>query len=134
MISWLTSVFMKRRQVAVKLPPLPAAPILGDWTKMDMENWKRFLNGETGQKLVERLRAVEYSLAVANAGNTSNTVHAAGLTTGYNHCFRHITSLSAVCADSQTPNEGTPGEASANETAAQKEQRELAELIGRMSP
>lgn len=78
--------------------------------------------------------ATEYQLAIANAADQFHTVHLAGTTCGYSQCFRQILSLSQVAGDTAATDIGARGEAPPNETPGQRENRELAELLERITP
>lgn len=133
MIGWFKKRFLTPAPVAI-LPGLPSAPSAPEWTREDMLNWQRFLHGTTGRRLVERLRATEYVLAVTGASDKVYPAHSAGVTIGFNHCFRQMLTLSSVSADSEANNGGTVSEPSANETFEEKMKREEREFISRNSP
>ena len=99
---WLGKQRQETRVVAS-----PSVPKAGAWTAHDRDTLRHFLSTDIGIKLVARLHATEYSLAVANAQNTSNTIYAAGVTTGYNHALRHLVSLSYSCEMPSEKNEQT---------------------------
>lgn len=119
-------------QPAAVVTPLPAVPLAARWTKLDMENLAHVFSTPMGKKLLERMKATEYDLAVRNAQQRDNSVHAAGVTTGYNHALRHLISLSYSCDGQQeTKNDsGAHGEA----RPVESEREELDELLERMSP
>ena len=108
---------------------LPAVPHAADWTTEDRATMQALVASEFGRKLITRLQATEYVLAVRNAQDTSNTTHAAGVTVGYNHCLRQILSLSqSARAVAEKPNDsGADGD-------PQPIEREAAEWHARMSP
>lgn len=90
----------------------------------------RLLSSEFGRKLITRLQATEYVLAVTNAQDKANAVHAAGVTSGYNQCLRHILSLSqSACVVAEKPNDS-----GASQGEAQPIEREAEAYEARMSP
>lgn len=115
----------------------PAGPLLlvtAPWTPVDRENLERFLRGDTGRKLVQRLRSFEAANAKAGAKDVLHTAHSAGRSVGYGEAIDHLISLSSSCDVKQEKAIGAPGVAPADESPAQAEAREYAELLERLSP
>lgn len=105
------------------------------WTTVDRDNWARFLAGETGKKLIARCRAFEAANAIAGCKDVFHTSHSAGKAVGYGELLDHQLSLSLTRSVNREQNSiGAPGEAPANESPAQTEAREYAELLARFSP
>lgn len=104
-------------------------PRAADWTVADRDMMASLLDSEFGRKLITRLQATEYVLAVANAQDRENAAHSAGVTTGYNHCLRQILSLSqSARVAAEKPDSG------AEHGDPQPIEREALEYEARMSP
>ncbi len=71
------------------------------------------------------MRAVEYATAVANAKDTFHTQHSAGVSSGYGQAIKHLLSLATSCQRA---------EADAKEDDRGETEREVDELIARISP
>jgi hypothetical protein len=99
------------------------------WTALDRDTLRGILNSETGVKLVARLRATEYAVAIANAKDQFHTAHSAGRTQGYSECINHILTLTISCAGQAKPanDSGESGEALPID-------REMEEILTRLSP
>ena len=99
------------------------------WTALDRDALRGILNSETGVKLVARLRATEYAVAIANAKDQFHTAHSAGRTQGYSECINHILTLTISCAGQAKP---------ANDSGESGEtlpiDREMEEILARLSP
>lgn len=124
------------RKLLGRPAPLGRAPLLlsAPWTALERDAWARFLAGPAGVKLVQRLRCFEAANAISGCQDVLHTAHSAGRAMGYGECVEHLISLSCSCDAQQEIAIGAPGAAPADETNAQAEARELAELLGRMSP
>lgn len=59
------------------------------WTSEDADQWKRFRDGTTGQKLTNRLQAVAYKTALDEAYDPTAPRRAAG----YDLCRKNLLSL-----------------------------------------
>lgn len=105
-------------------------PRAADWTKIDRDQMAGLLASDFGNKLITRLKATEYELAVSNAQDLRRPEHSAGITVGYNHCLRQILSLSqSACVVAEKPNDsGAP------DGEARPIERESLEYEARMSP
>ena len=108
----------------------PELPVAANWTVIERDQMAGLLASEFGRKLITRLQATEYVLAVTNAQDKVNPAHSAGVTAGYNQCLRHILSLSqSACVVAEKPNDsGAP------DGEAQPIEREALEYEARMSP
>ena len=105
-------------------------PRAADWTAADRDTMASLLASDFGKKLITRLQATEYVLAVTNAQQTANTAHAAGVTCGYNQCLRQILSLSqSACVVAEKPNDS-----GAADGEPRPIEREASEYEARMSP
>lgn len=124
-LAWFTRT-PKRAAVPFRLP---AAPTTAQWTVLDRDNLRRFLEGDTGVKLINRLRATEYAVAVANARDEFHTQHSAGKTCGYSECIRHVLSLT-LSAAAPAPAANDSGESG----EVRPVEREMEEYLNRMSP
>lgn len=120
--------FLRKKAEPVFISPSPV------WTSTDKENLGRFLRGDTGRKLIQRLRATEAANAIASVKDVFHTQHSAGQAQGYGDAIEHLISLSRSCRVEQEKAIGAPGAAPADENPAQAEAREMAELLARMSP
>lgn len=127
----VVGLFRDDRPGAVVVAP-PAVPLAARWTALDRDNLNHILGSPTGKKLIERMRATEYNLAITNAQLPDHVAHNAGITTGYNHALRHLISLSYSCdvQQEQTNDSGAHGEA----RPVEREREDSDELLERMSP
>lgn len=125
----LVAWFLPGKKPAAVPFQLPAVPVTAQWTTLDRDNLRRFLDGETGRKLIARLRATEYTVAVANARDQFHSDHAAGQTCGYSDCIKHVLSLtlSAAAPATAANDSGESGE-------VRPVEREIDEYLNRMSP
>lgn len=115
-----------RRQSAAPLVGLPAIPQCPAWTAHDRDWWLSVLSHERGQKLIARIRAVEYRLAVTNAKDIFHTQHSAGVVSGYGQAIESILSLASAC-------EKEPGYDGDKDPRTEGE-REIDEYAARISP
>lgn len=67
-----------------------------DWSPDDAAAIDKFLKSEAGQLFSKRIRLVAATVAIKGAANQTNTIHAAGISAGWNECVRYIHSLSRV--------------------------------------
>lgn len=127
LLTWLAKPLSREGAKVAKV--LPDVPVAGAWTVHDRDTLRHFFASDIGRKLVKRMQAAEYALACTNASDLVHTVHAAGVTVGYNHALRHLISLSYSCDVQQekTNDSGAPGEARPIEG-------EAADWQARMSP
>lgn len=126
-MNWLRSI-LSSLSLRPPVRVLAMVPAARSWTAHDRDSLRGFLASDLGQKLVERLRATESSLAIANAADVMHTAHSAGLTTGYSQALKHLVSLSCSAdAQAENQNSGAPGE-------AQPIEQWEAEMLARMSP
>lgn len=114
-----------RRQSGVPLAALPALPQCPAWTALERDWWLAVMNHENGRKLLARLRATEYALAVANAKDTFHTSHSAGVSAGYGQAIKHLLSLTSCCQKSADD----PNDKDRTETDLQHD-----EYLARVSP
>jgi hypothetical protein len=131
-MKWFRNIFRHAppEPVAVILSPLPAISSAPEWTALDRDTLRSILNSETGKKLVARLRATEYAVAVANAKDQFHTQHSAGRTVGYSECINHILTLTISCAAEQAKSAEDGG----GSGEARPIEREMDELVQRISP
>ena len=89
---------------------IPAAA--ADWRPANAEQLNAFLASPTGKILSERLRFIVATNAVNGARNTVNTIHAAGVSAGWDEAVRYLHSLSRVSRvlDTKTTDETPRGE------------------------
>lgn len=131
---------MIKRLLKFLFPRRPAftdrLPVLwcDTWSQMDRDNLSRFLASTSGRKMVQRMRSFEAVNAIAGAKDMLHTSHSAGRSMGYGEAVDHLISLSSACDVKQATDIGAPGVAPADETDAQREAREAAELLWRHSP
>lgn len=88
----------------------------------------RFLKSPGGQLFSRRMRAVAAHVAIEGANDRGNTVHAAGVSAGWNECVRYLHSLSRVSGDQDTAAAGLAG---GNDRPATEDESQLLE---RLSP
>jgi len=111
-----SDLFLKN-PYSVEIPV--AAP---DWKPGQATDLEKFLATDTGKVLSERLRFIAASIAVNGARDRANTVHAAGVSAGWDEAVRYLHSLSRVSGVQDT-----------NPNAEQAPQDE-ASLLERLSP
>lgn len=81
-----------------------------DWDPDNAAALAAFLKTELGQDLTNRLRLVAATVAINGAAERVTTIHAAGISTGWNECIRYFLSLSRVSGvqDTQPNTEQAP--------------------------
>ena len=76
-----------------------------DWSPDEAAAVDKFLKSDAGASFLKRVRAVAAQVAIKGAANQVNTIHAAGISHGWNECVRYIFSLSRVSrVEDTTPN------------------------------
>jgi hypothetical protein len=111
-----------------------AAPLAPDWLPEFEQAWKVFLARDVGHALMERLRAIEYHVALAAC--KAGSAHAAGSALGWTECRQWLESISRSSARQ------SDGPSRAGADLAQTESQNLldtqplgeAELCERLSP
>lgn len=111
LLSLATSLGAKRVQVNVVKDSYSASTADVVWTKADWgeENASalaRFMGTPAGVALTRRLRVVAAEVAINGAMDRANTVHAAGVSAGWNEAVRYLISLSRVSRVEDTNNAG----------------------------
>lgn len=98
------------RSWADRLSPIPPVvpPAAGEWSETDAMLWKTFLGSPTGKKLSQRLRYLVAEIAINGARNTTNTVHACGVSAGWDEAVRYLHSISRVSRVEDTNQAKTP--------------------------
>jgi hypothetical protein len=89
-----------KKSVARQRPDIPGAPIIAptippDWTTADVSALRGFFNTATGGKLLQRGRAMEYSMAVTACGDSMHTVHSAARAAGISDTLNWLESLAS---------------------------------------
>lgn len=85
------------------IPEVPA-----DWTPENAAVLKVFLETQTGKSLSDRLRYIVAANAINGARNTANTVHASGVSAGWDESVRYLHSLSRVSGVQDTTKNDEP--------------------------
>lgn len=83
---------------------LTARPAWGDEEAAAVS---RFLKSPAGELFSKRLRAVAAHVAIEGANDRAHTVHAAGVSAGWNECVRYLHSLSRVSRVEDTDGRST---------------------------
>jgi hypothetical protein len=129
-LNWFVRVVVKLLGAASDIAP-PAVTPAPPWTSDDRDNWKRFLTGTTGRKLLLRLTACSAANALASCRDKRNTAVSAASAGGYDEAVQHIISLSwSAHAPVENSNVG-PGEAPGIEP---RPQDSVEEFLLRNSP
>jgi hypothetical protein len=121
-LSLATSLGAQRVTVNVIREPFSPATteavlLRKDWQAESAQSLETFLRSAHGQLFFARLHAVAGAVAVGGARNTANTIHAAGVSAGWDECVRYIHTLSRVSGVQDTTTEQAPqSEASLLET------------------
>ena len=123
-IDWLDGMRTPAPPVAADLVSPIAVVRAETWTVMDRDSWRAFLGTPLGRKIIARMRATEYVVAVKGAGDLMHSAHSAGLTVGYGQAITHLETLAVSAAQP----------AAEDQTAARTEETEHLELLGRLSP
>lgn len=113
-----------RKKTEAALPPAPAAP---EWTPTDQNNWKRFLESSTGNKLIARARAIEYDRAVAACADKVSQGHTAPRAAGFSDAIVWLLSLSRVSRATEATDSRANGESQTTEPG-------LDDFLARLSP
>jgi hypothetical protein len=66
------------------------------WQDGNADDWSKYLASDNGKLLSLRLRRIAAEVAINGARDQRNTVHAAGVTAGWDECVRYLHSLSRV--------------------------------------
>jgi hypothetical protein len=72
------------------------------WTAENAASLRAFLASDDGVALSKRLQSMVVAAAVAGAKNTANTIHAAGMSAGWDEAVRYLHSLSRVSGAQDT--------------------------------
>lgn len=115
------------RKQAAPAPSLPAAPNAPQWLIEDRDNLKRFLESKTGQKLLERARAVEYDRAVKACADSFHSIHEASRAAGFSDGLKWLLSLSVAAAEQPQIDSRASGETQPIEPG-------LDDVLARFSP
>ncbi|MDE2020037.1 MAG: hypothetical protein KGJ13_06865 [Patescibacteria group bacterium] len=104
---WSVALGAQRVQVnIIKDPHLPAvatAVIQDDhFEETHAKELLAFLNTQAGKAVQVRLLKILSTIAINGSRDRTNTVHAAGVTAGWDECLRYIFSLSRVTGDQVT--------------------------------
>jgi hypothetical protein len=102
-----------------RFSPATADAVLlrSQWDPESAQALAHFLESFHGRKFFARLQAVAAAVAINGSRNTSNTIHAAGVSAGWDEAARYIHSLSRVSGVQDTNSEQAPqSEASLLET------------------
>ena len=114
LFQWLADFFSpKIRILHVPFPEVFNIPAgAADWLPAHAEALNAFLTIAPGKVLSERLRFIAATVAVNGARNTVNTIHAAGVSAGWDEAVRYLHSLSRVSRveDTKTNDEQPTGE------------------------
>lgn len=83
-----------------------------EWTPENAVAFRDFLATATGSTLSNRLRSICAANAINGSRNTVNTVHAAGVSAGWDEAVRYLHSLSRVSRvpDTKEHDKAPPGE------------------------
>ncbi len=92
-----------------------------------------FLNTPAGQLFSKRLRAVAAQVAIDGAHDRVNTIHAAGVSAGWNECVRYLHSLSRVSGEQDKAQTGADVRHPFGTNHEQAPEDE-AQLLERLSP
>lgn len=89
--------FCQEQKPNYRWQPTTCAAVLAgpDWLSSDILNLRRFLGTETGAKLMQRGRSLEYSNAISGAKDQFHTVHSAGRTAGFSDALNWIDSCAS---------------------------------------
>lgn len=112
-------------------PPEPkpiSAPISPDWLSSDILSLRKFLNDESGRKLIQRGRAISFANAIAGSNDQFHTVHSAGRTAGFSEALNWIES----CASDEMLSRVTGAQATKQNTS--DSEQDDAALLERFSP
>ena len=74
------------------------------WQPDNSAGLNKFLTSDHGQIFFKRLRAIAAAVAIKGAQDRTSTIHAAGVSTGWDECLRYIHSLSRVSGVQDTTN------------------------------
>jgi hypothetical protein len=105
---------------------VPEGPL--DWGPKNAQALRAFLESNHGKVFSERLKAVVNSVAINGARNKTGTIHAAGVSAGWDECARYLFSLSRV-SGVQDPGRG--GLSPHNDSQPPEDE---AALVERLSP
>lgn len=117
---------------AVSSGPIPAPESALAWTVADVLNLRKFLQSDTGAKLLQRARAMEYNIAVNACRDAVHTAHSAGMAAGVSDTVQWLQSLAGE-EMRQKLSEPTPVEVGKPHHTADSEHDD-AGLVARYSP
>ena len=98
-----------KEQLRAILEPVPETQGTPHWTPENATALRQFLESAPGKDFSTRLATVVAAVAINGARNTANTVHAAGISAGWDEAVRYILNLSRVSGVQDTnQNDETP--------------------------
>lgn len=126
---WLARLVTRLLPAAVS-PRLPA--VLAPWTQLDRDTWGRILKSDTGRRMLNRARAVHYTMLRAASGDHFHAAQNAHAARGFEEAITWLESLANSAAAENGQLEAEPS--MPPETDEQQAERELREMIARHSP
>lgn len=91
-------------------PEFALPKVTPDWTPECAGAFRSFLSTIPGRTLTDRLLTVVAANAINGSRNIVNTVHAAGVSAGWDEAIRYLHSLSRVSRVTETTDEALTGE------------------------
>ena len=82
--------------------------VAAEWTPENAAAFRDFMATASGLVLSNRLRSICAANAINGSRNTSNTIHAAGVSAGWDEAVRYLHSLSRVSRVQDTKHDKSP--------------------------